>query len=86
MGLNVSHDFAEDTWLRSSYFLSDSDNVQNSVVQQQLLLGSAGTSLRDQINDETTDRTSHRLDLNAQREFSEGHDLRFRGAMNLSSS
>lgn len=86
MGLNASHDFAEDTWLRSSYFLSRAENVQNSAIQQQLLLGSAASSLLDRISDETTNSVSHRIDLNARMEFSDGHDLRVRGAMNVGSS
>ncbi|MCH7564468.1 MAG: TonB-dependent receptor [Gemmatimonadetes bacterium] len=86
MGLNASHDFADDTWLRSSYFLSKADNVQNSAIQQQLLLGSSASSLLDRISDETTNTLSHRIDLNAQMEFSDGHDLRVRGGMNVGSS
>lgn len=86
IGLNASHDFAEDTWLRTSYFLSEADNVQNSTVQQQLLLGSAASSLMDQVDDETTHTVSHRFNLNAQTEFSEGHDLRLRGNLNVGSS
>ncbi len=86
IGLNASHDFAEDTWLRTSYFLSESDRVQNSIVQQQLLLGSAASSLMDQADDETTHTVSHRFNLNAQTEFSEGHDLRLRGNLNVGSS
>ena len=86
VGLNGSHDFAEDTWLRSSYFLSENDNVQNSVVQQQLLLGTNASSLMDQVNDETSHAVSHRFNLNAQSEFSPGHDLRLRGDLNVGSS
>ena len=86
VGLNASHDFREDTWLRSSYFLSESDNVQNSTIQQQLLLGSAASSLVDRVDDETTHTVSHSFNLNAQTEFSEGHDLRLRGNMDVGSS
>lgn len=86
VGVNASHDFSEDIWVRSSYFLGDADNIRNSVVRQQLLLGPATSSLVEQLNDETTASLSHRFDLNAQTEFSEGHDLRFRGALTVSSS
>jgi hypothetical protein len=86
VGLNASHDFAEDTWIRSSYFVSDADNVQNGTVQQQLLLGSSAASLMDQLNAQSTNNLSHRINLNTQTEFSDGNDLRFRGDLNIGSS
>ena len=86
LGLNASHDFARNSWIRSSYSLNNSDNVLNSVVQQQLLLGSDVSSLVDQTSDQTTDNLTHRLNLNAQHAFAGGHDLRLRANLNAGSS
>jgi hypothetical protein len=86
LGLNASHDFAEDTWLRSSYFLSTLDNVRNSALLQHQLFGSEVASLLDQTTSEHTDNLSHQVDVNAQVRFADGHDLRLRGSFNARSS
>jgi len=86
VGLNASHDFADDDWLRTSYFFSEVDNAQNSETLQQLLLGSQISSLSDQKSNQTAYQVSHRFNANAQKSFSQGHDMRFRGNLNLSSS
>jgi len=86
LGLNASHDFAEDTWIRSSYFLSTLDNVQNSALLEQQLFGSEVASLLDRTTSEHTDNLQHQLDVNAQVRFAEGHELRLRGSLNARSS
>jgi len=78
-GLNASYDFGAKSWIRTSYFLSNLDNLQNSVAQQQQLLGTEVSSFVSQVNSQTSDNLAHRLNLNAQHTFAEGHDLRFRG-------
>ncbi len=86
LGLNASRDFGAKSWIRTSYFLSSLDNLQNRAVQQQQLLGSEVSSLVDQSSNETTDNLTHRLDLNAQYTFAEGHDVRLRAGLTKSSS
>lgn len=86
LGLNASHEFGNDRWIRTSYFFSDLDNLKNTTTQQQQLLGSEVSSLSDQSNNQTTDNLTHKFDLNAQYAFSEGHDLRLRGGFNANSS
>ena len=86
VGLNANRDFSTNSWIRSSYSLNDTDNQLDRTVQQQQLLGSAVSSLVDQTSNQTTDNLAHRLNLNAQHRFSQGHDLRFRANLNASSS
>jgi len=86
LGVNVSRDMGEDRWIRTSYFLSSLDNLQNSEVKRQQLLGSEVASLVDQTSNQTTDNLSHRVNLNAQYAFAEGHDLRLRGDLTASAS
>ena len=86
VGLNASHDFAEDDWLRTSYFFTELDNARNSETLQQLLLGSQVSSLSDQTSNQAAYQLSHRFNANAQKTFSAGHDMRFRGNLNLGSS
>ncbi|UCG87141.1 MAG: TonB-dependent receptor [Gemmatimonadota bacterium] len=86
LGLNASHDFRNKSWLRSSYFMSKVDNLQNRVAQQQELLGSEVSSIVNQASSQTSNNLAHRLNLNAQRTFAEGHDLRLRANLTKSSS
>ncbi len=86
VGLNASHDFAARSWIRSSYALNNRDNQLNSSVQQQQLLGSLVSSLIDQTSRQRTDNLIHRVNLNAQHMFADGHDLRLRANLNASSS
>ena len=91
MGLNASRDFGADSWIRSSYFLSDLNNRQERVVLQQQLLGSELAAFTDLSSNQRSDNLSHALNLNAQATFSEGHDARLRvnlskGAASLTSS
>ncbi len=85
-GLNTSRDFAEDRWIRTSYFFTTLDNTQKEITQQQQLLGSSVSALEDASEDQVTENTTHKLDVNAQYALSEGHDLRLRGNLNVGSS
>jgi len=86
LGLNVSHEFGGKSWIRSSYFLSSRDNLQDRVIQQQQLLSSEVSALIDQTNSQNSDNLSHSVNVNAQATFSEGHDMRLRGNLSASSS
>jgi hypothetical protein len=78
LGLNASRDFGANSWVRSSYVLNSSDNVQNSVVQQQELLGSEVSSILNRAGSETSDNRTHRINFNSNLAFAEGHELRLR--------
>lgn len=84
--MNASHELDEDRWIRTSYFRSSLDNRQDSEVRRQQLLGSEVASLSDQSSNQTSDNLTHRINLNAQYAFTEGHDLRLRGDLTASSS
>ncbi|MCH7530649.1 MAG: TonB-dependent receptor [Gemmatimonadetes bacterium] len=86
LGLNANHDFSDDRWIRSSYFYTGLDNVQRQTTQQQQLLGSNAAALQNAAADQVTANTTHRVNLNAQYAFSDGHDLRLRGNLNVGSS
>ncbi len=86
LGLNANHDFTDDRWIRSSYFYTGLDNVQQQTTQQQQLLGSTTAALQSAAADQVTANTTHRVNLNAQYEFSDGHDLRLRGNLSAGSS
>ena len=87
LGLNASRDFGSDnTWIRSSYFLSEVDNEQNRTLQQQALFGADVASLVDETTDQESGNNNHRLNLNGQYTFSPGHQLRIRANMNAGSS
>jgi outer membrane receptor protein involved in Fe transport len=85
-GLNASHDFADDRWIRTSYFFNTLDNTQKETTKQQQLLGASVAALKDASEDQVTEKTTHRLDMNAQFAVSEGHDIRLRGNLNVGSS
>ena len=85
LGLNANHDFAARSWMRSSYSLGNSDNLLNSTLQQQQLLGSQVSSLIDQTSSQTIDDLTHNLNVNAQHTFADGHDLRLRANLNAGS-
>ncbi len=87
LGLNASRDFGSDnTWIRSSYFLSAVDNEQNRTLQQQALFGANIASLVDETRDEESGNNNHRVNLNGQYTFSPGHQLRVRANVNAGSS
>ena len=78
LGVNGSREFSEETWLRGSYSIRQLDNLQDRSLQQRALFGSDVASLVDQTSKQEAGNVSHRLDLNGQVEFSEGHGLRVR--------
>ncbi|HSW31631.1 MAG TPA: TonB-dependent receptor [Longimicrobiales bacterium] len=85
-GLNASHDFAADRWLRTSYSYTSLDNTQKQVTQQQQLLGSAASALQSSSADQVTGNGTHRMDVNGQYGFSQGHDVWIRGNLSVGSS
>ncbi len=79
LGVNGSQDFGnEDNWLRGSYFISELDNLQDQTLQQEALFGATVGSLVDQTSNQEAGNRNHRLNLNGQVTFSDGHDLRLR--------
>ena len=78
LGLNGSREFSEDNWLRGSYSIKQLDNHQDRTLQQQALFGSDVASLVDQTSNQQAGNVSHRLNLNGQIAFSDGHELRVR--------
>ena len=86
LGVNGSREFSEETWLRGSYTIRELDNLQDRSLQQRALFGSDVASLVDQTSKQEAGNVSHRLDLNGQLEFSEGHELRVRMRGNARSS
>ncbi len=86
IGLNANHDFSEERWIRTSYFYTGLKNDQLQNTQQQQLLGSSVSALQTATADQVTDNSTHRLNVNAQYEFSEGHELRLRGNVSAGSS
>ena len=86
LGINGSREFSEETWLRGSYTIRELDNLQDRSLQQRALFGSDVASLVDQTSKQEAGNVSHRLDLNGQVEFSEGHELRLRMRGNARSS
>ncbi|MBA2291201.1 MAG: TonB-dependent receptor [Gemmatimonadales bacterium] len=86
LGLNGSQQFAKNSWLRGSYFLSTSDNRQQAVTDEQLLQGAAVSANRFENATTQSDNTSHRLNVNAQHAFTDWNQLRFRGNFNAGSN
>jgi hypothetical protein len=82
IGLNGSRQFAKNSWLRGSYFLSTGDNRQQATTDEQLLLGSAVSANRNELATSLSDNVSHRLNLNGQHQFNDWNQLRFRGNFN----
>jgi hypothetical protein len=82
IGLNGSRQFAKNSWLRGSYFLSTGDNRQQATTDEQLLLGSAVSANRNELATSQSDNVSHRLNLNGQHAFNDWNQLRFRGNFN----
>jgi len=86
LGLNASRDFGSKTEVRSSYFLSNIENQQTRSTQQQQVLGSSLSSLVQENSNQLSDNLTHRLNLNVKHEMKKGHDVRFRGNLNVSNS
>ncbi|MCB0719208.1 MAG: outer membrane beta-barrel protein [Bacteroidetes bacterium] len=85
-GINFNRDFGSRTEFGSSYFISHIDNTQDRSVLQQQLIGSAASTLVSQNSNQGSNNLSHRLNLNGKHKFSDGHDLRLRGNLNLGMS
>ena len=77
-GVNLSRDFGDKGWIRSSYFLSDADSEQDRTLLQQALFGANVASIIDETSNQKSGNTNHRLNLNGQYAFSPGHQLRIR--------
>ena len=86
VGFNVNRDFGENTSAHASYFLSNVDNRQDRVAQQQQLLGPVQSSFVNETGGQTSDNLTHRLTVNALHEFGDGHDLRLRGDLTAGAS
>mgnify|MGYP000431896035 CR=1 FL=1 len=86
LGLNAAYDFASRSWIRGSYFVSNLDNRQDAISQQQQLQGGSVLGVKNSTSSATTATLSHKLNLNAQRTFAEGHDLRVRADLQLATS
>ena len=86
LGLNASHDFGSDSWIRTSYFFGKIDNLQTGTLDEERLLGSEVSSLIQGVSEGQSSDRSHKLNLNSQVELAEGHDLRIRGNLQAGSS
>ncbi len=86
IGLNGSRQFAKNSWLRGSYFLSTVDNRQQAFTDDQLLQGAAVSANRHETATTQAENTSHRLNVNAQHGFNDRNQLRFRGNFSAGSS
>ncbi len=86
IGLNGSRQFAKNSWLRGSYFLSTADNRQQAFTDDQLLQGAAVSANRHETATTQSENTSHRLNVNGQHAFNDWNQLRFRGNFNAGTS
>lgn len=86
LGANGSYQFSDDDWIRGSYFFSDVATERETDRLQQQLLGSSVASTITNFGSTVSDIRAHRLDLNAQRRFSDGNQLRLRAGLNSSST
>lgn len=86
IGLNLSRDFGDKGWIRSSYHLSDTDNRQDRTLQQQALRGAGAATVVDEARAQGSGNTGHRLNVNGQLSISPGHRVRIRLSGNGGSS
>lgn len=86
LGLNASRDFGKNTEVRSSYFLSSIENTQVRSTLTQQVLGSSLSANTDENSTQFSDNMTHRLNLNINQDFAEGHDLRLRSNFSISNS
>ena len=86
LGVNASRQFSDDDWIRSSYFFSDLSREQENTRLQQQLLGSSVSSTIRSAGTQVVDNSAHRFNLDGQRRFAPGTQLRVRGALNATSS
>ena len=85
-GVNASHDFGSDTWIRSSYFFGRSENLENGTREEERLLGSEVASLIQGVDESRSEDVFHRVDLNSQVRFAEGHEIRIRSDIQIRSA
>lgn len=85
-GLNASRDFGEKNWIRSSYFLSSLDRIQDIETQRQELAGLGSSSFADKTEQYESGNLGHNLNVNTQFQFSPGHRVRARSSFRLSSN
>lgn len=86
LGLNLSRDFASRSWIRGSYFLGSLDNRQDATSQQQQLQSGSLLGVTQSTSNASTQTLSHKLNLNGQKTFADGHDLRVRADLQLATS
>lgn len=86
LGVNASRDFGSETWLRTSYFFGQSDNLRARTLEEERLLGSESASFVEGVSENESSNVSHRLNLNSQVRFADGHDLRIRGNVQAASA
>ncbi len=77
-GLNASHDFNKDTKIRSSYFVNYADNLVDSDILQQQLVGDRISALTTQAGYDQSESLNHRLNLDVEHNFSALSTLRSR--------
>ncbi len=80
-GLNLSHDFSPRTKIRSSYFLNYADNLVDSDVLQEQLVGGRGETagaLTTLAGNDVSTSWNHRLNLDVEQDISEQSTLRMR--------
>ena len=81
VGLNANRDFDDLGWIRSSYFLSRIDNQRDQLVQEQTLFGENVASRSTQTGANSSARSSHRVNLNAEYSPSSRQRLRLRATV-----
>lgn len=86
VGTHVGFNPSDDRWIRGSYFFNGTDNIQDQILQREQLLGASVTQSLDQLTSENSENRNHRMDLSAQYEFTEGHDIRLRGSFTAAST
>ncbi len=83
-GLNLNHEFSGTTSIRSSYFVHHLDQEQARTVLQEQFFGEALSSRVDQTGTQDNGSLAHRLNLFAEHELGEGHDVRLRTNLQVS--
>ena len=86
VGVNASRDFGDGGWIRSSYFLSQIDNQRDQHIQEQALFGEEVASIATETGDYSSERSSHRGNVNAEYSPSERQRLRVRATLSRGTS
>ena len=82
-GLNLNREFGAGTSVRASYFLGRLGHEQTRRVVQDRFFGEGLSSREEQDGDQDRETLSHRLNLAAEHEIGEGHDVRVRSDLRL---